>query len=524
MLPSSSIIIVFHNEAWSTLMRTIHSVLNRTPRKILSEIILVDDFSNRTFLNASNLDPYLDQVSVSYKTPIRILRSADRIGLIRARMLGAEIAKGIVLTFLDAHVEVTIGWLEPLLASIQNDRRKVVCPIIDVINDETFAYAKSFELHWGAMNWNLHFRWFPLGSSEYGTRSLNVNSSKRFFNPDSNMGNDHDTSNEPNHDRRNEHNPKRSGNEVQPFRTPIMAGGLFSIHREYFYEMGAYDDAMDIWGGENIEMSLRIWTCGGRIEINPCSHVAHLFRKASPYTFEIKKNVNGHEAKVTSVATVLYSNLARVAEVWMDEYKDFFYTMNPSVKSIAMNISKETLDERKELRKNLDCKPFQWFLDTVWPEHFFPSPDRFFGQIKSIASGECINKPGQTMGSTLKAIGVVGTSPVGKLGIEKCTIDPYPGQSFVYTKKGYIMTDDSVCFDVTSGGAGNFVLLLACSEMRRQKWRYDLDTKQFIHIESDLCLTLESKSYKFVTIDTCTDTETQKWDLISVHWNGTREK
>lgn len=42
------------------------------------------------------------------------------------------------------------------------------------------------------------------------------------------------------------------------YRTPTMAGGLFSISRDYFYEIGSYDEGMDIWGGENLEMSFRV--------------------------------------------------------------------------------------------------------------------------------------------------------------------------------------------------------------------------------------------------------------------------
>ena len=44
-LPTASVVVIFHNEAWSALFRTVHTVLARSPPQFLFEIILVDDAS-----------------------------------------------------------------------------------------------------------------------------------------------------------------------------------------------------------------------------------------------------------------------------------------------------------------------------------------------------------------------------------------------------------------------------------------------------------------------------------------------
>lgn len=43
-------------------------------------------------------------------------------------------------------------------------------------------------------------------------------------------------------------------------RSPTHAGGLFAMDREYFFELGAYDPGLKIWGGENFELSFKVYT------------------------------------------------------------------------------------------------------------------------------------------------------------------------------------------------------------------------------------------------------------------------
>ncbi|XP_039954281.1 putative polypeptide N-acetylgalactosaminyltransferase 9 [Bactrocera tryoni] len=262
-LPKTDVIICFHNEAWSTLLRTVHSVLNRSPEELIKNIILVDDFSDMAHLK----EP-LDNYFKSY-TKIRILRAPKRQGLIRARLFGARYATAPVLTFLDSHCECGEGWLEPLLDRIARNYSTVVYPNIATIDHETFEYINVDDTLIGGFDWDLTFTWIPTPKREF----------------------------------------ERRNHTMEPVYSPTMPGGLFAINRIFFEQLGTYDTGLLIWGAENLELSFKTWMCGGRLEMIPCSYVGHIFRQTAPY----------------KVADNKHRNSVRLAAVWMDNYAKYFY-------------------------------------------------------------------------------------------------------------------------------------------------------------------------------------------------------
>jgi len=437
-LPKTSVIFVFHNEAWSTLLRSIHSVINRSPREMLEEIILVDDKSEKDFLG-KQLEDYVKNLPV----PVHIIRQPHREGLIRARLEGAKIARGEVLTFLDAHIEASPGWLEPLLYEIKKDRTNVICPIIDVISDDTFEFLTGSDLTYGGFNWKLNFRWYPVPQREVD---------------------------------------RRGGDRSLPMRTPTMAGGLFSIDKSYFYEIGSYDSGMDIWGGENLEMSFRIWMCGGTVLIATCSHVGHVFRKATPYTFP------------GGTSQIINKNNRRLAEVWMDDYKKFFYIVNPTV----MKHEYGDVSDRIALRSDLQCKSFQWYLDNVYPDAQIPRRYKVLGEIKNTAANICLD--------------TMGRKENQKVGCYSCHSQG-GNQVFSFTMDNEIRIDD-LCLDVANSKGP--VMMVKCHHQKgNQYWEYNIKTNQLIHTNSKQCLTKPiARSANEPRMERCDGSiDSQKWSF-----------
>ena len=309
VLPDTSVVFVFYNEPMSTLLRSIHSVLDRSPPDLLREIILVNDGSDGEAPWLREGAEFERHIQLLPKT--RIANLAGRNGLMRARNIGAALATGKTVTFLDSHIEVNAGWLEPLMGRIaegwSDGIERVVVPAIDAIEADDFTYtAGGIDIL--GHTWGLGQVGIPGGIDKHA---------------------------------------------IGPQRSPIMAGGLLSLSRAFFDKLGYYDPEMQLWGGEEMEISFRIWLCGGSIECMPCSRVGHVFRSDKYWKGQVYK-VPGE---------VIARNKLR-ATFWMQEYGELTRLSSAPMSPSGLGSMKFYEDTKKRLQ----CKSFTWYLENVYPQ------------------------------------------------------------------------------------------------------------------------------------------------------------
>ena len=330
-LPSASIVIVFYNEIWSVLLRTVTGILLQSQPHLIKEIILVDDASTLGFLGEP-LDTFIR------KTPkTRIIRHATRKGLIQTRMTGARAATGDVLIFLDAHIEVSKVWLEPLLDYLKENPRTLATPVVDTISADSFKwlYVKDiFSL--SAFTWDMVSLWVTMPDDMKTSRS----------------------------------------SEISPLTMYTIMGCAMAVNRKVFMELGAWDEGMpSVWGGENVEIVWRYWLCADGVKIVPCSRVAHLIRGRLPF----------------KITTSPEKNYQRVAELWMGDYLPFYYAAVHNRYQLS-EAEKKDLEDRKQLMASLHCRDFRWYFDNVLRDMFNPWRNATLqGQLENAELGSCLS-------------------------------------------------------------------------------------------------------------------------------------
>jgi len=450
-LPTVSVVVPFYNEHWTTLLRTFHSVINRSPEKLLKQVILVDDASTKTDLG-QQLDDYIKQFSI-----VSVVRIKERAGLITARLAGAKEATAEVILFLDSHTEANVNWLPPLLDPIASDYRTAVCPFIDVVDFNNFQYRAQDEGARGAFDWQLFYKRLPLL-------------------------------------------PEDLKHPTEPFKSPVMAGGLFAISSKFFWELGGYDPGLEIWGGEQYELSFKIWQCGGTMVDAPCSRVGHIYRKYSPFGGAGKGDYLG-------------KNYKRVAAVWMDEYAEYLYKNRPHYR----NMDPGDISEQLALREKLKCKPFKWFMKEVafdLYKHYPPvePPDFISGEFRSASNPKvCVDSKFKGQNE--------------RVGMDMCSKDS-PGSSgeqrFSLTWRKDIRPTDRkrICWDVATHEAQAPVLFYEChGQGGNQAWQYNVENQwimQGSNPHDKRCLDSNPESKELFVSKCDLSSETQRWLVENV--------
>ncbi|XP_046706541.1 probable polypeptide N-acetylgalactosaminyltransferase 8 isoform X2 [Silurus meridionalis] len=408
-LPSLSVVLIYLNEALSIMKRAIHSIIHRTPAHLLKEIILVDDHSSNEDLKES-LDSYI-AITLKEHPQLKIIRVRhDRqMGLAQARVSGWSSASADVVAILDAHIEVNVQWAEPLLAQIKADRTVVVSPVFDRVNYydlEVVKYGPAAH----AFDWALWCMYEQFRPEWYNLKDAS-----------------------------------------SPGKSPSVMGILVA-DRAFLGEIGSLDGGMKVYGGENVELGIRVWTCGGSIEIVPCSKIAHIERAHKPY--------------MPDLSSAMKRNALRVADIWMDEYK---YHVNIAwsipIKDHGIDIGDTS--ERKKLREKLGCKPFKWYVENIYPKLDIWTNILGYGGLTNLDAQLCLDQ-GPVPGDVPVAYSCHYYAPQN-------TVYRESGEFYIGGIKSHKYSDNRC---LTDPGTGNVPGLHACKDAVMRNISIHWDFKQ----------------------------------------------
>nr|XP_016997839.2 putative polypeptide N-acetylgalactosaminyltransferase 12 [Drosophila takahashii] len=310
-----AVILIFRNEQLIVLLRTLHSLVDRTPKHLFSELIIVDDHSDTDFWNEKLSVYFFDRYVLRYiYSKARILHLNKPVGLIEARVLASKKAKADNLVFVDAQVEFTNGWLTPLLNTISEQSLTLATPILDGLDEQNLAYHRSVELR-GIFDWSLRRREVPLPEDV----------KKRL---------------------------------PRPYEVAAVRTSVFAIPAQWFQDLSNFDKQLRGSGAAELELSFKVWRSGGRVVQVPCSRVGHLQPKDQNY---LKRYGNLH-----IMGKELLWNLKRIVEVWIDDpqSKSVIYHYLPDL----INFPITDISNSRQLYEDYDCLSFIEFINEIMPE------------------------------------------------------------------------------------------------------------------------------------------------------------
>jgi len=212
------------------------------------EILVIDNGST---------DGCADFLLEEPRETVELIRTSEPLGVAAARNLGLARARGEIVLFSDAHMDLPEAWWQPIADTLNRPEVGVVGPGI------------------GAM-----------GRPDYHPRC-----GQRIAEPTLRL----------------EWLPRRAD---EPYPVPALGGGFMAMRRDTLKRAGAFDEGMPQWGSEDVELCVRYWLLGYEVWVVPEVTVLHYFRKQRPYGAEMRL-LTHNQLRVA----LLHFNRARMGRV-----------------------------------------------------------------------------------------------------------------------------------------------------------------------------------------------------------------